>query len=44
MDAAVWLPRASGTIPQDTAAAEPEEDPPGVCRMLCGFTVGPGCQ
>ena len=25
-----------------TAAAEPEDDPPGVCARLCGFAVAPG--
>ena len=25
-----------------TAAAEPLEEPPGVCAGLCGFRVGPG--
>jgi len=28
--ASVWLPSASGTSPAATAAAEPDEDPPGV--------------
>jgi hypothetical protein len=27
-----------------TAAAEPEEDPPGVCRGLCGLVVCPGLR
>ena len=27
----VWVPRASGTMPAATAAADPLEDPPGVC-------------
>src|SRR5437667_2530074 len=35
----VWLPRASGTMPAATAAAEPLEEPPGVCAGLCGFRV-----
>lgn len=39
---AVWLPRASGTTPVATAAAEPLEEPPGVWARLCGFLVGPG--
>ena len=25
-----------------TAAAEPLDDPPGLCIGLCGFAVGPG--
>ena len=28
----VCVPRANGTMPAATAAAEPLEDPPGVCR------------
>ncbi len=32
---AVWLPIASGTMPAATAAAEPEDEPPGVCAGLC---------
>src|SRR3954466_8314425 len=39
---AVWLPSASGTISAATAAAEPLEDPPGVCSGLCGLRVLPG--
>jgi len=35
----VWLPRASGTMPAATAAAEPLEEPPGVWAGLCGFRV-----
>ena len=38
----VWLPSASGTIAADTAAAEPLEEPPGVCSRLCGLRVLPG--
>ena len=26
----VWVPMASGTMPAATAAAEPDEEPPGV--------------
>ena len=25
-----------------TAAAEPDDEPPGVCAGLCGLAVGPG--
>src|SRR5256885_16731543 len=35
----VWLPRASGTMPAATAAAEPLEEPPGVCAGSYGFRV-----
>ena len=38
----VWLPTASGTMPAATAAAEPDDDPPGVCSALCGLRVLPG--
>ena len=30
----VWEPRAKGTIPAATAAAEPLDDPPGVWAEL----------
>ena len=43
-DPPVWVPMASGTIPSATAAAEPCDDPPGVCARLCGFAVLPGCM
>src|SRR5215207_7849118 len=35
----VCVPTASGTIWQPTAAAEPADDPPGVCAWLCGLRV-----
>src|SRR5258708_8786046 len=38
----VCVPSASGTIPAATAAAEPDEEPPGVCLRFHGLTVGPG--
>src|ERR1700730_1138282 len=38
----VWLPSASGTIPAATAAADPDDDPPGVWLLFQGLTVGPG--
>jgi len=44
MDPAVWLPTASGTMPQATAAAEPLDDPPGVCAGFQGLAVGPGVK
>ena len=40
----VWLPMASGTMPAATAAAEPLDDPPGVCAVSSGFRVGPGSK
>jgi len=42
VEPAVWLPSASGTIAAATAAAEPLEEPPGVCSGLCGLRVLPG--
>src|SRR6266542_250318 len=42
VDPPVWLPSASGTMPAATAAADPLDDPPGVCPGLCGFRVLPG--
>ena len=36
------MPKASGTWPSATAAAEPDDEPPGVCAGLCGLVVGPG--
>ena len=41
MDAAVWVPVAKGTMKSATAAAEPLEEPPGVCAVLWGLAVGP---
>ena len=38
----VWLPIASGTISAPTAAAEPLDEPPGVCSGLRGLRVLPG--
>src|SRR4030088_1269752 len=40
----VCVPKASGTWPSATAAAEPDDEPPGVCAGLCGLVVGPGCR
>src|SRR6267142_4229210 len=37
----VWLPRARGTIPAATAAAEPLEEPPGEYAGSCGLRVLP---
>ena len=44
IEPSVWVPSASGTSPAATAAAEPDEDPPGVCSRFQGLTVGPGCR
>ena len=38
----VCVPVASTTWKSATAAAEPDEEPPGVCAGLCGFFVRPG--
>src|SRR5678816_2897853 len=38
----VWVPRATGVMPAATAAAEPDDEPPGVCAGLCGLRVLPG--
>ena len=38
----VCEPMASGTMPAATAAAEPEEEPPGVRSGSCGLRVAPG--
>ena len=40
---AVCEPVAIGTMPAATAAAEPEDEPPGVCSRLCGLRVLPVC-
>ncbi len=39
---AVCVPKASGTMPSATAAADPLDDPPGVCVRRRGLAVGPG--
>src|SRR5260370_37212461 len=39
----VCEPNASGTIPAATAAAEPDDEPPGVWLGFQGLTDGPGC-
>ncbi len=35
----VWVPSAIGTMPAATAAAEPDDEPPGVCAGLRGLRV-----
>ena len=37
-----WVPMAAGTMRAATAAAEPDEEPPGVRAGSNGFVVGPG--
>ena len=39
---AVCVPSAAGTMPAAMAAAEPEEEPPGVCSRLRGLRVAAG--
>src|SRR5512138_415070 len=39
---AVCVPKASGAIRSATAAAEPLDEPPGVCAGLRGLAVLPG--
>ena len=41
---AVWVPTASGTCPAATAAAEPDDEPPGVRPGAAGLRVGAGCM
>ena len=38
----VCVPSASGIMPAPTAAAEPDDDPPGVWAWLCGLSVAVG--
>ncbi len=38
----VCVPVPKVTWKSATAAAEPDDEPPGVCAGLCGFLVGPG--
>ena len=35
----VCVPNAAGIMPAAIAAAEPDDDPPGVCAGSCGLTV-----
>ncbi|CPL70394.1 Uncharacterised protein [Bordetella pertussis] len=43
-DPAVCEPKASGTIPAATAAAEPLDESPGVREGSRGLAVGPGVK
>src|SRR4030067_2226394 len=40
----VWLPNGGGHIPEETAAADPLLEPPGVCFRFHGFLVGAGSR
>ena len=40
----VWVPSPTGTWKSATAAAEPLDEPPGVCAGLCGWTVSRGSR
>src|SRR5438067_11054018 len=42
IEPAVCEPNASGTMKSATAAAEPDDEPPGVQSGSCGLHVGPG--
>ena len=42
IEPAVCVPSASGTWQSATAAAEPDDEPPGVCAGLRGLRVLPG--
>src|SRR5215471_315289 len=37
----VCVPKARGAMPAATAAADPLDEPPGVCAAWCGLRVGP---
>ena len=38
----VWVPKPTGTWKSATAAAEPLDEPPGVCAGFSGCTVSRG--
>ena len=40
----VCVPTATGTWSAATAAADPEEEPPGVCLRFQGLRVSAGCM
>ena len=44
IDPPTWVPMAVGSMRAATAAAEPEEEPPGVRSRSKGWRVGPGCE
>ena len=41
---AVCEPKPSGTMPSATAAADPLDEPPGVCTGFFGFAVLPAVK
>src|SRR4051812_35334998 len=41
---AVCVPNASGKKPAATPAADPDDEPPGVCAGFAGLAVGPGLR
>jgi hypothetical protein len=43
-DPLVCDPMAKGTMPAATAAADPDDEPPGVRFRSRGFRVGPGLK
>ena len=43
-DPTVCVPIAARTMPVATAAAEPIDEPPGVCSEFHGLRVGPGSR
>src|SRR5690242_4903953 len=43
IDPPTCVPIAAGTIRAPTAAADPDDEPPGVCAGSNGLLVGPGC-
>src|SRR5512144_2122907 len=43
-DPFVCVPSAPATCPAATAAADPDDEPPGVCAAFHGFLVLPGCM
>jgi hypothetical protein len=44
IDPLVWVPTAPERNPMATAAADPLEDPPGVCAGFHGLRVFPGVK
>ena len=42
IDPVVCVANATGTMPAATAAADPDDEPPGVRVGSCGFVVDPG--
>src|SRR5579875_1102691 len=42
IEPSTWVPRPAAIMPLAVAAAEPEDEPPGVRRISQGLRVGPG--